>query len=144
MSKSLRLTPAGSLVGFCVWKPPQAQFVDSVGLLRVSLTPLTHSILSPTLSQESLSSTWCLVVALCITFPQLMNEVSQETVILGFCLQNSRVLLIVSEVGIGLKLGQSLLGHALTLYTIFIPAHPVDRTNFGLKICEWLMSPSLH
>ncbi|KRY63611.1 hypothetical protein T4D_14450 [Trichinella pseudospiralis] len=33
----------------------------------------------------------------------------------------------------GLKLGQSLVGHSLSLCSIFVPAHLVGRTNFGLK-----------
>jgi hypothetical protein len=44
---------------------------------------------------------------------------------------------IVSEVGclheVGLKLGQSLVGHSLDLCSIFIPALLVARTNFWLE-----------
>ena len=35
--------------------------------------------------------------------------------------------------GIGLNLGQSLVGHSLYLYSIFISAHFVGRTHFGSK-----------
>lgn len=39
--------------------------------------------------------------------------------------------------GIGLKLGQLLVGHSLCLCSIFVPAF-LDRTNFGSKFCGWV------
>jgi hypothetical protein len=38
---------------------------------------------SPTLSRDSPSSTCCLAVRPCLCFPQLLDEASQETVMLG-------------------------------------------------------------
>lgn len=63
----------------------QSQVSWVVGLLVVSLTPPACSILSPTLPQDSPSSTWCL--DLCISFHLLLDAASQEVVMLGSCLQ---------------------------------------------------------
>lgn len=49
-----------SLVGV-LCEHPWSQ-VDSVGILVMFLTPLAHSMLSPTLSQDASNSAWCLAV----------------------------------------------------------------------------------
>ena len=59
----------------------------TLGLLVVTLTPQAHSILSTTLLQDFRSATWCVAVGLCICFLQLLDDTSQETVMLGFCLK---------------------------------------------------------
>ena len=53
----------------------------------VSLTALNPFILSPTIPGDTPSFTYHLAVDLCICFYQLLDEASQETVMLGFCLQ---------------------------------------------------------
>ena len=46
--------------------------------------------------------------------------------------------------GMGLKQEQSLFGYSLNLCFIFIPAHLVGGTNFGLKVFwVWWPSPSI-
>lgn len=52
--------------------------VDSAGLFVVSLTTLAHSILCPTLPQDSLSSSWCLTVGLftCCSMKPFRREVA--------------------------------------------------------------------
>jgi hypothetical protein len=78
----------GSMVGGSVSvSPHEPKLVDSVGLLEVSLTPLTDSILYATLPQVSLRSTWCLAVDLCTCLYSLLDEASQLAVVLGSCLQ---------------------------------------------------------
>jgi hypothetical protein len=47
--------------------------------------------------------------------------------------------------GMGLKLGQLMVGHSLSFCSIFIPAHLVGRTNCGSKgFIARLVSQSLH
>ena len=77
---------ACSLVGNSVsgnpYGPRKFDFVNLV----VSLATLALSIFSPTLPQDSLNSTYCLVVDLCICFHQLMDEASKKIVMTGSCL----------------------------------------------------------
>lgn len=80
---------ACSLVGSSVSVSSHG-LVASVGPLVVSLTPLAGSnwlSLSPTLPRDSSSTTCCLAVGLCICFHPLLDEASQETVMLGSCLK---------------------------------------------------------
>ena len=88
MYKGLGPGPASSLVGdsFSV-SPLQLTLVDCVDLLVVSLIPLAYSLPTPTLPQDFLSSVCCLAMGLCICFHLLLDEASQETVMLGSCLQ---------------------------------------------------------
>jgi hypothetical protein len=46
---------------------------------------------------------------------------------------------------LGLKLGHSLIAPFLNFCSIFIPAHLIDRTNFGLKVLcvVWCPYPSI-
>ena len=71
---------ACSLVGASVSVGPHGpRLVYSVGLSIVSLTmPLL---------QDSLSSTYCLVMGFWIYFHQLLDEASQKTVMVCSCLQ---------------------------------------------------------
>jgi hypothetical protein len=85
---SLGLDPACSLVaGLVSVNPHGTWLIDSIGHLVVSLTPWAHSILSPTLRHDFRSSVRYWAVTLCFYFHQLLKEASQETVILGSCLQ---------------------------------------------------------
>lgn len=113
---------------FC--EPYWPRLVDS-GLLVVPLTPLCHSILSPTF----LSSAWCLVVGLCICLHSLLDETFQETVMLVFYLQAQKI--IINSVGGWLVR----VGCSLCLCSILIPAHLLDWKNLG-----WVgsVSPSFH
>lgn len=56
------------------------RLVDFVGLLVKTLTPMGHSVLSPTLLQDSQGSASCLAVCLYTCFHLLLNEASLETV----------------------------------------------------------------
>lgn len=74
-AESLVLTHFCSLVGSSLpvnlYEP---RFIDSVGFLVVSLTPLSPPILLPHLRQDSPSSTSsCSNVGLCLTFHQLLR-----------------------------------------------------------------------
>jgi hypothetical protein len=57
---------------------------------------------------------------------------------LDSCSKHNRVSLRVSGIGafcgMGLKLGQLLVGHSLSLCSIPVSAFLVDRINFGLKV----------
>ena len=64
--------------------------VDSIGLLVVSLIPLAPSVLLSILTEDSLSCYWCLAMALCICFYQLLDEGYQKTVIQGSCLESEQ------------------------------------------------------
>jgi hypothetical protein len=50
------------------------------------LIPASDSILSPSLMQDSLSSTWDLAMGFCICFHPLLDGTTQETVMLSSCL----------------------------------------------------------
>ena len=67
--------------------PHAPRLVDSVGLLKVSLTHLACSILFPTLPIDSPFSTFCLAVGPYICLHLVLDVASQETVMLGSCLQ---------------------------------------------------------
>jgi hypothetical protein len=91
-----------SLIGGSVSVSPHVfRLVDSVCLLVLTLIPPVCLFLSLTLLWESRISDWCLAVGLCNCFHQLLDEASQEAVMLSSCLQTSdrRVSLIVSGVG---------------------------------------------
>ena len=82
--KGLGQTHAGSLVvGSASSMPYEPRFVDFVGFLIVSLSFLAPTIFPPLLQQDSLNSTKCVTVDLCICFHQLLDETSQMPVCLG-------------------------------------------------------------
>ena len=79
-----------------------------------------------------------LCICLCLCLHLLLNEASQERVVLGSCLQAkqsiiNRVKALFSR-GMGLKLGQSLVRYFPSLCSIFIPAYLVGKTNFESKV----------
>lgn len=76
---------------FSLWEPPHPRhglrLVDSVGFIVVSLTPLAPSILSPHHFTRNPKLRLMFDCGLCICFHQLLDEASQETVMLGSYLQ---------------------------------------------------------
>ena len=58
------------------------RLVSSVGFLVVSLTSVVPSNLAHPLSQDSPNFTYCLSVGLCISFHQLLGEVSLVIIML--------------------------------------------------------------
>jgi hypothetical protein len=118
--------------------PHKARLVDSVGLM--SLTPLAQSILSPILPQDFPGTTWCVAVGLCICFHKQLDEASQETVMLGSCLQAQQsIICSVRDWLSYMGCMSSWVSHWLAIPSIFIPAHLVGRTNFGSQICWWVV-----
>jgi hypothetical protein len=63
--------------------PHVPKWVDIVGLLVVSWTPATFSILSLTLLKVSLGSVWYVTMGIWICLNLLLVEASQETLMLG-------------------------------------------------------------
>ena len=96
----LSLAHMYSLVGGSVFESSQgSRLVDSVGLPVEFLSHSGLSVLPPTLPKESLTSTQCLAVCICIYFSQQLSVVSQMIVMLGSCPVHIRVSLIVSQIG---------------------------------------------
>jgi hypothetical protein len=124
------------------------RLVDSVGLLVVSLTAPAHSILSRTLPQNSQSSAWCLAVGLCVCLNALLDETSQETVMLGSCLQAQQRIINSVRVGslpwdgshLGPVIGWLFPRSLLHLY----PCTSCRQTDFGWKVLwvDWCPSSS--
>jgi hypothetical protein len=92
-------------------------------------------------------------MGLCIYFYWLLGRAFQGTSMLGifFCMHN-RVSLIVlgigSYPGMGLNMGQSLVGHSLSFCFIFVLEFLVSRKNCGWKVlwvgwCPYLSTESL-
>lgn len=75
--------------------PHGPKLVYSVGLLVVSLIPLTISIPSPTLSQDSQSYAY----RLSLGFHQVLDETSQKTIMLSSSLHAQQLSLTVSGFG---------------------------------------------
>lgn len=104
------------------------RLVDSVGLLVMLLTPLTHSVLSPTLSQDASNSAWCLAVCVCICLHQLKSEASLK-VLLGFRVKAGQSINSVRGCLSPMGRVSSWASHWLA-----VPVHLLDRTDFGLKV----------
>lgn len=141
MCKGLSLSHACSMVSGLVSVSPYGLTVDSVGFL-VSLTSLDHSIFL-FFSQHCLSSTQCRAVSLCIYFYQLLDKVSQGTV-----MQVQQKMINCVSGGLShimhCKLSQSLIVHSINFYSIFISAHFVGKTDCRSKALRlvWCPHPS--
>jgi hypothetical protein len=82
-----------------------------------------------------------LAVSLYICYHQLLDKVSQKTVMLGLCLQAlqsiiNRIMGWLSPMG-WVSSWVSLVDRFLDLCSIFIPAHLVGKANFGSRVL-WL------
>lgn len=104
---------ACSLVGGSVSLSPYGpKLVDSVGVLVVFLTSLASLILPPHLPQNSVSSTYCLALGLCLSVYQFLYEASLMRVMFGSCLQLQQNTINSVKGGLShrmdLKLSQSL------------------------------------
>lgn len=84
---SLSPSPVGSGWVAQSLSPYGLRLAYSLCFILVSLVPLTSPILLPIIPQDSLGSAYCLTVGLCDCFHHLLDETSQMTLLLGYCLQ---------------------------------------------------------
>lgn len=123
---------------FSLSEPNGAKLVDSVGRLVMSLIPKTHSTLFSTLSQDYLSYITCLVVSLCIFFPQLLDKASQETVFVCSCLHLKQSIINSARGQLShMRWGSSWGTHCLYTYSVSasflsLTVHLMRQRKYGL------------
>jgi hypothetical protein len=113
---------------FSLWESPWSQVS---WLCRSS-----SGVLDTSGSLRHWSSTWCFSAALCICSHALLDEVSQETIMLRSCLQayqvfNDSVRSWLAYMGC---VSSHWLAFFLSICSICILAHLVSRTDLGLNV----------
>ena len=121
------------------------RLVGSVGLSLVSLTCLGRhaQFCAPLLQQNTLSSVRCMAVCFCSCIYLQLDETTQETIILSFCLQAEQSIMYRVTNWLFFMEGFSRLtipsGSALSLSLCFFQG----RHNFCLKVSEYIDDPFL-
>ena len=129
--------PVCSLVGGTISvRPHGPRLVDSVGFLVVSLPAPPGSFVSLALPQVFLGSARGLPVGLCICHRLLLGEASQETVMLGSCLQAEQSIINsvrawLSHMGWVSSWGSHWLADSSVCDSSLFPKHLVGKTTFG-------------
>jgi hypothetical protein len=118
--RGTRFTPC-SLFGwwFSLWEPKGLRLVDSVGLSVEPLSSLDSLVLPPTPTQDSLFpyNVW-----LWVHFSAGWS-LSEDSYAMLLSASITKYQGLVFGDGVGHTFGQSLVGHFLLLYSIFVPVH---------------------